>query len=188
MAEELDLSDREDVIRIKEHQEHCKGALLLTPESLGSFLFRGTRAVCQSPRLRAGAGVDFCMVVDDCRCWGQLSREAACSVRGWPAAHLLCLSFSSCFCLVSLGGQIVLIRAGLGTGWIGRKRTECISWDGFSQEYKNKGQDGAGSQGTGVPVELAERPWHARSLASRQSCVMGAHSVGKSRAPASPLF
>lgn len=46
MAEELGLSYREDVIRIKEHQENCKGGSLLTAESPGSFLFRGTRAVC----------------------------------------------------------------------------------------------------------------------------------------------
>lgn len=130
------------------------------------------------------------MVVDDCMVLGSAAQggrllcpRMACCRSARP--------FAGCFCLGSLGGQIILI-ADLGTGWIGRKRTEYISWDGFSQEYKNKGQDGAGSQGTGVPVELAERPWHARSLthslASRQSCVMGAHSVGRSRAPASPLF
>ncbi|EDL19879.1 mCG147651 [Mus musculus] len=49
------------------------------------------------------------------------------------------LSFSGCFCVVVLGGQIVLIRADLGTDRIGRKRTECISWDGLLSECKSKG-------------------------------------------------
>lgn len=50
-------------------------------------------------------------------------------VRVWLAAGPLCLSWAA-FASFALHGQVIVIRADLGTGWLGRKRTECISWDG----------------------------------------------------------
>lgn len=42
----------------------------------------------------------------------------------------MCLSWAA-FASFALRGQIIVIRADLGTGWLGRKRTERISWDGL---------------------------------------------------------
>lgn len=80
-----------------------------------------------------------------------------CPGRAAFSTHMACcrsaLSFLGCFCLISLGGQTILIRADMGNGWIGRKRTGCMSWFGLlSGVYKQGARPVPAARETVVPV------------------------------------